>query len=208
MTVDCVTGHGSLRFQSLFINSTQCRHEMFQRAKSFIIRRKRDSECDLELPDSSHLVRRPVTVSMQDRINVKLMEKRPIVKPSVDFDTLRQKSTSLEHVQSDFKKPVLQKTPIVLSSDGLDTIRRKREIQKRNEYLAKAARNINVNGNKNISKIPVLKNNLHGKEEPKTNVARSNSQKSKLFRMNSGKRKKNQDSHDQRDSFIFIKMEK
>lgn len=181
---------------------------MFQRAKSFIIRRKKSTEGDLELPDSSHLVRRPVTASMQDRINVRAIQKNNI-QPNMDFDTLRQKSTSLEHVQAEnHHRTNLQKTHLVLSSDGIDTIRRKKELQKRNESTKQLS-------SPSSSKIPVfLRNNNinHNKkkeDEDKVKITKSNSQRNKLFRVSSRRRKnEEQNCEDQRNSFIFVKMEK
>lgn len=77
-----------------------------------------------------------------------------------------------------------------MSSDGLDTIRRKKEMAQQQQQQKK--------------KIPVVP-----QQDVKNKIPSGKSgQKTKLFRVNSKKKKSsnNQNSQDKRDSFIFLKM--
>lgn len=155
---------------------------MFQRAKSFIIRRK-NTERDYELPESGHLARRPVTVITEDYINLRKTQQFITIKPTVNFDTLRGKCASMESIN--VNSSTLQRRAKVLSVDGLDTLTRRQTIQPQQQ--SEPARK------------PIVK-------KTPSFFARIGSKRKKKAE-NGDETKKNEEKN-RRNSFVFMKITK
>ena len=163
--------------------------EMFQRAKSFITRRKKHDDALYEdLPVSTHLARKgPISPPNQDRIQVR---QRQAKTATIDFDTFRKPYASLESLE---RLKTRQPQPAKQAKQDAETTWRVSSIRASEEKLQRGRPPEKVQNVASVSTHDLETNREPARDKKRKKVGRSKSSSGVSTQTN---------------SFVFIDMKK